>query len=117
MSSFEMWLSGGVISIILMLIGVVWNQLNKKHDDHVLSVKDNFLSVKDTFREQDTHIGLLQSKTNDLRADMVGIQVNINNHADKFDEINDNIASLKDMIVDELRILNNKLDNWRERRT
>ena len=96
--------------MISLLITVIWNQLNEKHKDHVDSVKESF-------REQDNHIGLLQSKASDLRADVTGIQINIINHADKFDEVNENIGSLKEMIVDELRILNNKLDTWRERRT
>lgn len=105
MSSFEMWLAGGIISIILMLIGIVWNQLVKRHEDHVVSVKESFVDVKERFSEQDNYIGVLQSKTNDLRDDMSAVQTNIVNHVDKFKEV-----------ITTLRRMEDKIDNFRERR-
>lgn len=89
---------GGLWSIAVLLIGVVWNQLNKRVDMH------------------DKYIGEQYSSLNDLRVDLSSLKTNVNNHADKFDEIHESIVALRDMVVEGLNRINDKLDNWRERR-
>lgn len=87
-----------VVGSLFGLIGVVWHQLDKRIDSN------------------EKHIGIHYSKISDLRADMTGMQMNINNHADKFDEMHASIINLHDMIKEGLEKLSDKLDGWRERR-
>ncbi len=109
MTAFEMWIVGGLITAIVLLIGLNWNQLSKRIDLHEASTNEK---IKDAM----AHVGKHYSEISDLRVEQRELRTHINNHVSRLDAISKSIDSLHDLILNGLQDLNTKLDNWRERR-
>jgi hypothetical protein len=110
MTLTEYTIIAALYSIVLLLVKVVWNQFNKRHETHVESVREKFT-------HQDKHLGVHDSKLSDMKADLTGMQVNISNHSEKFDEITDSVNRIRIEMMDMLRVIDAKIDAWRERRS
>ena len=99
MNVIEIGIVGGLWSIVLGLVFVIWNQLTGR-------IQNMERNTESRLTDHDKHIGLHYSKISDLRSDVTGAQTNIENHSDKFNEL-----------VSTLHRIEDKIDTFRERRT
>lgn len=105
----EIAVVGGLWSIVLALVAVVWGMLNNKIENHAMNSQEKL-------KDHEQRIGLHDSKINDLKVDYAAMQADMSNQTARFEELQRSLDQVRKELNDGLHRISDKLDEFRERR-